>query len=335
MELLTENPIALVSEKLDGSNLSVSSSGLISSRRKILLKNPGIEELSKAKFAGEPLSSLEPVLKAAKAMADVVFKPLFQFFDLEITIFGEWLQTGTASSKEDKFAYAERGLEKAVMYGFGLGLTFKEPLNEAELQKVKKILVHKSFAPSVVKNDQLVLLLNGEVKHLFNRFKIPTVPILQTLPFVKIFEKMADDLLQHKVEGFVITIPSKGFILKWKGHEDNDPRRVGSLLDIANQCKVHSAIGPLNQVLQESLLFNAHGRKRYFDPNLANAFNSARSKFPRLDDITQDLSDPQVKAKIIEGYKFTIIDEITKDFAAAFGCTKETIEAFVNHEVKP
>ena len=30
------------------------------------------------------------------------------------------------------------------------------------------------------------------------------------------------------------------------------------------------ALDPLNKVLQESLLYNAHGRKRYFDPNLGN-----------------------------------------------------------------
>ena len=35
VDLLTENPIALVSEKLDGSNLSVSSNGVVASRRKI------------------------------------------------------------------------------------------------------------------------------------------------------------------------------------------------------------------------------------------------------------------------------------------------------------
>ena len=128
----------------------------------------------------------------------------------------------------------------------------------------------------------------------------------------------------------------QGIILKWKGYEDSDPRRVESFIDITDHCKLAEAIGPLNQVLQESILYNAHGRKRYHDPNLSNAFQSARSKFPRLDDILSNFSgNPQLKAEIIEGYKFTIVDEITKDFGKAFGCTKKSIEAFVNHEVKP
>ena len=61
------------------------------------------------------------------------------------------------------------------------------------------------------------------------------------------------------------------------------------------------ALDPLNKVLQESLLYNAHGRKRYFDPNLVDAFNFARSKFPRLDDILCNAGDPEQKAKLIEG----------------------------------
>ena len=44
----------------------------------------------------------------------------------------------------------------------------------------------------------------------------------------------------------------QGIILKWKGCEDNDPRRVESFIDITDHCKLAEAIGPLNQVLQVS-----------------------------------------------------------------------------------
>ena len=53
VELLAENPIALVSEKLDGSNLSVSSNGVVASRRKIILANAEVNQLNKTKFAGK------------------------------------------------------------------------------------------------------------------------------------------------------------------------------------------------------------------------------------------------------------------------------------------
>ena len=106
------------------------------------------------------------------------------------------------------------------------------------------------------------------------RFKIPTVPILQTLPFNKIFEKMSPDLIDQKIEGFVITVPCKGAILKWKGCEDTDPRRIEAMLDLTEKSQNMEVMRPLNKVLQESLLFQAHGKKRYFDPNLIDAFNS-------------------------------------------------------------
>ncbi len=247
----------------------------------------------------------------------------------------DFVYTGTASSNEDKFSYAERGLCKGHLYGFGLGLTFKEELSQEQVQGVQKTLGIKGYAAKFQSSKFAILFLNGELKHLLEQHQVKTVPILNTFPFVTVFGRMASDLLKHQVEGFVIVIPSKSIALKWKGYEDCDPRRVESFIDITDECKLAEAIAPLNEVLQESILYHAHGRKRYLDPSLSIAYNSARSKFPRLDDILSNYKgDPGQKAKIIEGYKFTIIDEITKDFGKAFGCTTNSINAFVNAKVK-
>jgi hypothetical protein len=78
-----------------------------------------------------------------------------------------------------------------------------------DLKRLEATLQYKGFAPTIV-NNFIILVLNGELKHLFNYYNVMTVPILNTLPFVKMFDKMADDLLRHEVEGFIITIPSKG-----------------------------------------------------------------------------------------------------------------------------
>lgn len=322
---LKANPTVLISEKLDGSNLSVSSDGIIASRRKVILAQPSLEDLKKSTFAGQSLSTIEPVMKAVQAMKDSFAKNLDKLE--QVIVFGEWLQSGTASSKEDKFLYSQRGLIEGHLYAFGLGLVFK-----SDDVKAVEILKNKGFVPVVQSKNFITLNLNKDLKDLFDQYKIKTVPItLNRGLFVDIFGQLADDLLQHKVEGFVISLPNK--ILKWKGYEENDPRRVETFIDITDACKIAKAIGPLNQVLQESILYNAHGRKRYLDPNMTNAFNSARSKFPRLDDILSNYQGDR-KAKIIEGYKFTIIDEITKDFGKAFGCTRQSIEAFVNREIK-
>ena len=74
IEMLQESPISVVSEKLDGSNLSVSSNGVIASRRQILLVDPKPEDLNRTKFCGEPLTSLESILDSAKNMKKHFFQ---------------------------------------------------------------------------------------------------------------------------------------------------------------------------------------------------------------------------------------------------------------------
>merc|ERR1711962_1330819 len=335
IDQLKKSHLALVSEKLDGSNLSVSSSGVIASRRKIIAVNPTLEELNKTKFAGEPLTSLDPLLRTCQTLTQTHFQNILKF-ELDVTIFGEWIQCGTATSKEDKFFYIKRGLEKGQLYAFGLGLTFEgQNLSKEALKKVRKQLGAKGFAPKIINDNFIVLVLNSDLKHLFDKHNVLSVPVLQTLPLVSIFNKMAEDLLKHRLEGLIITIPEEGIILKWKGYEDNDPRRVEAFVDITEVCKVKEAIEPLDQVLKESILFNGAGRKRYHDAALDSAFQSARSKFPHLDDILSNFQgNEERKKKIIEGYKFEITEEITKDFNKAFGVTKETIEAHVEEIVK-
>ena len=333
INLLKANPIALISEKLDGSNLSLSSKGVVASRRKVILVEPTPEQLDKTKFAGQSLSSIRPLLGNVKAMKQVLFKPWFPMLNFEVIVYGEWLQDGTASSKEDKFNYQKRSLQRGEFYGFGLGLHFENIHSDSDLKNVVQILKKHKFSAKI-HDDFIIVLLNGELKKLLEKFGILVVPVLHTLPFTKVFGKFAQDLLEQKVEGYILTIPSLGQILKWKNHcEESDPRRVESFVDIAEMSKNHEAIEPLNKVLQESLLYNANGRKRYFDPNLVDALNSARSKFPRLDDLLQNIDNCHAKKKIIEGYKFTLVDEITKDFGQAFGCTKKSIEAFIKHEI--
>ena len=92
------------------SNAKIFSShtGVIASRRKIIAVNPTLEELNKTKFAGEPLTSLDPLLKTCQTLTQTHFQNILKF-DFDVTIFGEWIQCGTATSKEDKFFYINRG----------------------------------------------------------------------------------------------------------------------------------------------------------------------------------------------------------------------------------
>ena len=107
--------------------------------------------------------------------------------------------------------FCDIGLEKGQLYAFGLGLTFEgQNLSKEALKKVKKQLASKGFAPKTINDNFIILILNSDLKHLFDKHNVLTVPILQTLPLVNVFSKVADDLLRHQLEGLIITIPEEG-----------------------------------------------------------------------------------------------------------------------------
>ncbi len=89
--LLKTNPMATVTEKLDGSNLCVSSENWVASRRRVILDNPTEEELKKYKFCGESLSSLSLVFPKLNVLAEEVRKH-FPGLELEVLLYGEWIQ---------------------------------------------------------------------------------------------------------------------------------------------------------------------------------------------------------------------------------------------------
>ncbi len=148
---------------------------------------------------------------------------------------------------------------------------------------------------------------------------------------------MASDLLHQKTEGFVITVPSLGKILKWKGVEDTDPRREDCLKQIYQKVDVYVVdtddLAGLKLVLDASIEFQkSKGKKR----ELLDAFISAKSKFPRLDDYFNLKLKKKKKSLITQGYKFELAEEIVKDFSAAFGNTsptKDQVIKFVNDQV--
>ena len=103
-DYIRNNVLCVVAEKLDGSNLSVSSRGVVASRRTVLLNNPDQQQLEKYKFSGVNLGGIRKVMEKS-AKLQKIMQEFFPFLEVEVLIFGELVQRGTASSKEDKFGY--------------------------------------------------------------------------------------------------------------------------------------------------------------------------------------------------------------------------------------
>ena len=65
------------------------------------------------------------------------------------------------------FYFSTLGLEKGQLYAFGLGLTFGgQNLSKETLKKVRKQLVAKGFAPKIINDNFILLVLNADLKHL-------------------------------------------------------------------------------------------------------------------------------------------------------------------------
>ena len=91
MALLELNPLTTLTEKLDGSNLCLSSGDWIASRRRVILDSPTQEDLNKYKFCGEPLGTLGEVLPKVRVIAEEI-QDYFPGLDLELLMYGEWMQ---------------------------------------------------------------------------------------------------------------------------------------------------------------------------------------------------------------------------------------------------
>jgi hypothetical protein len=91
LNLLEENPVTTVTEKLDGSNLCLSSAQWVASRRRVILDRPTEEELTKHKFCGVALTTLAQVLPKVSKLAEDM-KKYFPNREFEVLLYGEWIQ---------------------------------------------------------------------------------------------------------------------------------------------------------------------------------------------------------------------------------------------------
>ena len=363
-ELLDQNPYVFVSEKLDGSNLSISSSGVIASRRKILLRDASEENLKKTEFMHSTLISVINVVQAMKALKkeflELLCLPNSDNFDL--TIYGEWILQGTSHGKEDIFKYNERNIKTGHFYGFGLRISlWNQCLDGNAIWKIQNILRSKGFViqnsdilrkrKNETRKKDIVIFMNESLKQLFDRYKIATVPVYpRAMKLNEVFQKFCSELLEKKFEGFIITFPSKGNILKWKGCQDKvDARRKLEFLGDNIKKKMTrniEALEPIEKVLQKSLellVNNEESESKVDDEILTGALYSAQTKFPTIDNIFTNnidiLNNGQIE-KHIQDYRNNLIEEIIADVGKSINAEDHvgqriTITNYVNKNVCP
>ena len=284
---LTSGARGWVAEKLDGSNVAVTSSGVIASRRNILLANPTPEELDKTKFSGVKLHSVADMFPKLNKLKRSV-EQYFPFLSVEVILYGELVQKGTATSVSDTYHYRARGYEAGGYYVFGGGVAFGECLTREQSQKAAEHLKKKGFSVLVQENENscrchLVLLMNDTLKGLLMENDIDGVIHHEQLSLPEILSHYCQKLTANCMEGIVVNFGTE--ILKWKGLDESYPDMFMSEIENLEKESLRPVYEPIVAV--------AHAARRHWASlkqeratlfRLEKAYKSALTKIKSLDD---------------------------------------------------
>ncbi|XP_071745381.1 uncharacterized protein AIMP2 isoform X6 [Lepeophtheirus salmonis] len=275
------NVEVVVTEKLDGSNLALSSNGVVASRRMVLLKNPDRKDLSNYTFSGVSLKSLEPHISTISSSFANYFKETLQIHtSLLLTVYGELIQKGTATSREDKFRYRERGFLPGNWYAFGVSIVVDQTSVHEIIEKLRVIGFHarsvkaKGLSGEPLENDHIIVTMNQCLEKVFNLFQLPTIPT-ESLPFSKLFSEYEGKLLQpDSCEGVVITLPPHGASFKWKQCSGGYSIKNGKFF------KNKSTDPRYSDILQIMKKVAGISKDQTIEDLLNTALESARTKYP-------------------------------------------------------
>lgn len=324
---ISSNPRASVTEKLDGSNVCVSTSGWIASRRQIIIEDINKVDLSKKKFAGLPLTSLKEVYLRLKEAGIEAAKEL-TVREVEVLLYGEWLQRGTATSYEDRFDYEIRGFKPGQLYAFGLGFHFGLDLEEQEKkdfeEKIRALLGWGSIQTQQPSRF-FIVGFNEKLHEFLKSNNIQRVPYIKEdlVSSILTDKSLVYRLKRREVEGFVIT--AENFIAKWKFFEKGDKTsQLGAIAALKAHCTDFNQAEVIKSLEEVCLSSAPEGavpkpRKKPTSKLFQDTLRSAVSKYPSLEDSLEELGPGSVKglAEACSNYKETLEVEIIRDLVEA------------------
>lgn len=316
--ILKENPLVEISEKLDGSNICISSNGWVASRRNIIIENFQLEDLTKIKLNG---SSLEG-LKCNRASIRVIhgkIQELIPDLKVQILVYGEWLQHRTATTQEDIYHYKDRGFKDEAFYGFGLSLIFDDNLDDDKYDYIQGKLKDQVGNNIIEKPEPYIITygLGFELSNLFRDCGIATAPVIIKCPIRTALKEhnLIHHLIKRHYEGFIIV--SKGFILKWKPVESEDKtfhiEAISKLKNELDDALIEEIIGELEKVCLSEAKKSQQPKKKIKSQLYMKLFRSAETKFQRIEDLLDESMTGEEKGDIQEKYQARIKQEIKED----------------------
>ena len=331
-EVLKENPLVTVSEKLDGSNICISSGGWIASRRVILVEDFKSGEIDKVRFNRASLQCFKSIGPKVITIHNTLASSL-GIANFQTLIYGEYLQDGTATTQEDLFSYKERHFKPNHFYAFGLAIYFDQKLNEEQKTEIRENFEEKlqwELLTSQEPNQFMITLFGKKLQTFLQSNGLETVPLLTvcSLDSALTNKTLINDLLEQRVEGFILT--SKDRIFKWKfvesGNRHSQIEAIKVLKTDVTDPSLAEVVGALEKVglncskrTEQRQPTKRPGGKLY-----SRLFKSAETKFPKLEDQYDNASSEQERNAVRTEFKLQLQKEIEADLVELGYSLKES-----------
>ena len=313
--------VGLVSEKFDGSNIAITSRGVVASRRKVLLMQPTQLELEKFTFSGVNLAKVAGMFEHLKRL-ETELKNIVTLIELdEAIVYGELIQKGTATSKEDLYQYRSRGIETGDILVFGAGVSIAGNIGTRQMEEVLELLRAHNFdvigGPQDNDNDpckelsdspgpkKVAILMNAALAELLARCGFDKVVQQTSVPFTQLAQLYEEKLVRGEVEGVVVGFDQE--LLKWKSATESQQFYLEEI-EATRPVLDSRTFQAFKAVAEESIRRNAKKTEQNSTTQniLEAAYNSALTKMRTVEEHLES-------GGLVETYTQELQEEMMKD----------------------
>jgi len=295
------------------------------------LYEPTDNDLAKCKFSGVKLHNAATMIPKLDRLVQTF--SAYCKTKLEVILYGELVQKGTATSTEDKYGYRSRGYQEGGYYIFGLGLAGFKPYEAGDIENTFKNLREKGFSCVVSGLEHtcdLIVLMNSELHKVLLEHNIRNTIDHYQVSLIEALNRYEKSLITGSLEGIVINFGTE--ILKWKGLDESYPdifmkeiEKTLSEHDLAKSC------GSIFRVATES---RNYWRKLKQEKAtlflLEKAYKSALTKMKNLEDRKQD---GMLGSKELNNFQEALEMEMRRD-SHCDTHFQELLPAFVQQKLK-
>ena len=127
-----------------------------------------------------PLQNIFASMRGVERFRRYLATEIFPALDPVVAVYGEFMCSGTATSKTSKFDYEARGYSQGNFYAFGFTVYFEGTGNHSspgagktEMERARKLMSEKTGLAVLRRGDPrdgLLCYLSGKLSELFSRF---------------------------------------------------------------------------------------------------------------------------------------------------------------------